>query len=66
MSRKDYKILAEAFAKVHPDRPGVPLRRSLVELSCWMSCVQAVADALEKDNPRFHRGRFLAAAGVGE
>jgi len=62
MTRKDYELLAEA------------IRGSLLE-SVWSAAkvnyteqhkviALHVADALEWDNPRFSRDRFLAACGV--
>lgn len=54
MTRKDYILLAAAFAASQPNDPA--------EYNGWAAAVVAVADALETDNPRFDRQRFLFAA----
>lgn len=55
MTRKDYVALAEAFRAVttEPWTDGE---------DTWVRCLEAVADVLAADNPRFDRERFLAAA----
>ena len=57
MTRKDYKLLADALRSVRPD--GIPMR-----FEAWQFAVHAVADALAQDNPRFNLSRFLEAAGA--
>ena len=47
MSRKDYQLIAQA----------------LREASSPDDTAHAIADALQADNPRFDRARFLIAAG---
>ena len=53
MTRKDYILLAKAIGGsrfvVQPNKYQ------------WLTTVDAVGDALAKDNPRFDRGRFVAA-----
>ena len=56
MTRKDYVIIAEVFAQFGnicnlEETIGADIARNL-------------ADALEADNPRFNRARFLVACGV--
>jgi hypothetical protein len=62
MSRKDYRLLAAALERSHPewqaDR-GEPL---VDEVAQWHADVNSIADALQGANPRFNRAKFLAAA----
>ena len=59
MTRKDYQLISEVFAKFGKiqqldqsiDWTGEDLARNLT-------------DALQADNPRFDRARFLTACGV--
>jgi len=51
MTRKDYQMIAEVFAR----SAGDDLAKILAE---------NLADKLEIDNPRFDRARFLTACGV--
>lgn len=52
MTRKDYRLLAEAIKHMKL----TPLNKIFV--------AEHLADALEKDNPRFNREAFLEWAGV--
>ncbi len=56
MTRKDYQLIAQVFANVG----------EMVELSETIGADLArnLADALQADNPRFDRARFLEACGV--
>ena len=56
MTRKDYQLIAQVFANVG----------EIVELSETIGADLArnLADALQVDNPRFDRARFLAACGL--
>lgn len=54
MSRKDYEALAAAIA----DANGEPN-----DLETVRDVAEHIADALQADNPRFDRGRFLGACG---
>jgi hypothetical protein len=61
MTRKDYVLIAEHLAGDWPDLTevqGSGARRGFEQ------AIQRVADAFGRDNPRFDRARFLAAAGV--
>lgn len=66
MTRKDYeriaKALADAHAAVHGLVPEVQSRyHSGID---WAT--SSIADALEAENPRFDRNRFLDAANHGD
>lgn len=60
MTKKDYELIAKAlstslgtaqeFAKLYTPEEAVTL------------AIHVIADALEKDNPRFNRGRFVSAS----
>ena len=56
MTRKDYVIIAEVFAHFG----------QMVELeeTIGADIARNLADALQADNPRFNRDRFLDACGV--
>ena len=55
MTKKDYEALAQALAMTKPE---IYLG---AELGQWRTDVQAIADALQYDNPRFNRAKFLEA-----
>ena len=55
MTRKDYVLLAAAIASADCYDDGELIGPAVV---------QAIADALAQDNPRFDRDRFLTACGV--
>jgi hypothetical protein len=57
MSHKDYVLLAGALAEGKPDTfaPGA-------FVNGYATAVLQVARALARDNPRFDRERFMAAA----
>lgn len=54
---KDYAKLAAALSCVKPDTHYLARDQ-------WESDVNAVADVLGSDNPRFDRGWFYTAAGL--
>jgi len=54
MSRKDYQLIAQALRSSWEDH-GTPPSPD--------DTAHAIADALQADNPRFDRDRFLIAAG---
>lgn len=60
MTRKDYKLLALAFAST---KRGTA---SSYSHSQWERDVNAVAIALQSDNPNFDRVRFIKACGATE
>lgn len=56
MSRKDYVLLANALKSATPlMRDGDEAHRA------WFNTVERVAQALQNDNPRFDRSRFISA-----
>jgi hypothetical protein len=59
MTRKDYQLIADTFAKFGKIR-------DLDQSINWSGADLArnLADALQADNPRFDRARFLEACGV--
>lgn len=52
MTRKDYRLIAQAIADVWCDS------------TAQLDIAKSVAKALATDNPRFDEGKFLAACGV--
>lgn len=58
MTRKDYNLLAEALASV---RPGTTTLEAAESITQWNECVIAVSRALNSDNGRFDRERFIEA-----
>jgi hypothetical protein len=56
MTRKDYQLIAEVFANFG----------QIIELEETIAAdiARNLADALQGDNPRFDRARFLTACGV--
>ena len=59
MTRKDYVLIAETFAKFQKIQ-------DLDQSINWTGADLArnLADTLQGDNPRFDRARFLVACGV--
>lgn len=60
MSRKDYELIARAFASAGSSMD------SRVANQVVLFAATVVADALATDNPRFDRDRFLKASGVSD
>ena len=56
MTRKDYQLIADVFANFG----------KMIELeeTIGADLARNLADALQADNPRFDRDRFLTACGV--
>ena len=56
MTRKDYQLIADVFANFG----------QMIELeeTIGADLARNLADALQADNPRFDRDRFLTACGV--
>jgi len=54
MSRKDYQLIAQALRSSWEGHGSPPSPADTAH---------AIADALQTDNPRFDRARFLIAAG---
>lgn len=59
MSRKHFESLAAALRNRKPEAHWDPNKRVQ-----WVHDCEAIADACQASNPRFDRGRFLAACGV--
>lgn len=59
MTRKDYELIAAALARANFTATRESLSAKTVALVSY-----ELADSLAKDNPRFQRGKFLAACGV--
>lgn len=57
MTRKDYIAIARALNNAKPEGPLAAFRQHTQDCN-------AVADALQRDNERFDRDRFLTACGV--
>jgi hypothetical protein len=62
MTRKDYVLLAEALSGTRPRDRGTDVAAWMA--AQWRADLNAVADALARDNYRFDRTRFLMACGV--
>ena len=66
MTRKDYAVIAEALASVKPKSTEALVTTVPDEwrgrLYQWHDTLAALRDALQADNPRFDRSRFIAAA----
>jgi hypothetical protein len=56
MTRKDYQLIAEVFANFG--------KIVVLEETIGIDIALNLADALQADNPRFNRDRFLDACGV--
>jgi hypothetical protein len=56
MTRKDYELIAGVFAGI----------AEIIDINETVGAdiAQRLADALEEENPRFNRARFLSACGV--
>lgn len=56
MTRKDYQLIAGVFAGI----------AEIIDINETVGAdiAQRLADALEEENPRFNRARFLSACGV--
>lgn len=59
MTRKDYELIAAALARANMTATRESLSAKTIALVAY-----ELADKLATDNPRFQRGRFLAACGV--
>jgi hypothetical protein len=59
MTKKDYVALAAALKATKP-----PSNADAYAQQQWRDCVQAVFEVCVKDNPDFHRGKFLTACGI--
>jgi hypothetical protein len=62
MSRKDYILIANAFAERVKLAQCFNTRAS--RMTHLLEIASTIADSLARDNPRFDRSRFLTACGV--
>ena len=63
MTRKDYVAIAAALAATRPDMPACDCWECQKVGDQWRSDRDAIADALEADNPNhFRRDVFIIAA----
>lgn len=62
MTRKDYILIAAALREAERHALGCRYKASAADMR--EVTAHFLADALERDNPRFDRGRFLTAARV--
>jgi hypothetical protein len=60
VTRRDYIRIAAALNRVRPT--GGNNDRNVDSFPQWARTVEAIADALAEDNPRFDRYRFWDAA----
>lgn len=58
ITRKDYVLLASAIERAHTESLGSDMKEGS------SLTAERIADALQADNPRFDRARFLNACGV--
>jgi hypothetical protein len=64
MTRKDYILIAAAFAEAKRQIPNTGLMNQTYENIGLATAARVVAWSLAKDNQRFDRERFLNACGV--
>ena len=60
MTRKDYELIASVF--YFPAHHREDWSKDITE--AWEGMIYNMADALEQDNPKFDRDRFLKACGI--
>lgn len=63
MTKKDYVLIASVFNKAMQYTADEPRAMEAVKATVEV-VADELADALEQDNPRFDRERFLTACGV--
>jgi len=68
MTKKDYIALALALKAKKPvyagDMKHMDYTYHSEAYGMWKDCVIAVVEALAADNPKFSKGKFVAACGV--
>jgi len=60
MTRKDYTALAADLHRIHC---GIAIGDTDKAMDAFSITIKAVADAMQRENGRFDRQRFLAACG---
>ena len=63
MTKKDYQSLAGALWRSKPE--GIEQPDDSIAAEQWRADRDAIATALERDNPRFDRDTFVAACEDG-
>ncbi len=61
MTRKHFTELARALYSIRPSLGIGTKKEAIIRFESWFEAVGAVADTCESANPRFDRGRFIAA-----
>ena len=61
MTRKDYVAIATALNRTYPAHRRELDGKPDEAVAQWQFSVDAIADVLAEDNPRFDRDRFLKA-----
>lgn len=64
MTKKDYRVIAAGLRNAMPSRDPLfyqDISEWRIRHDQWETIVDSVADALEADNLRFERVRFVAA-----
>ena len=68
MTQKDFKALAAALKETMPvytgDKGHADYAYHCEEYGQWKQDVVAVLMACEDTNPKFHKGKFIAACGI--
>lgn len=59
MTRKDYKLIANAMLRAKPREDANPRA-----YDAWVDCCESLSQALASDNNRFCKTTFLDACGV--
>lgn len=64
MTRKDYELIARALRSGFMTQPPLPMGSEVDIYDNYRIIIGSMASALEQDNPRFNRDKFMAACGV--
>jgi hypothetical protein len=59
MTKKDYELIAENMQRSKP----LATASEAVHMQ-WGACITVLATALQKENPKFDRFKFLRACGM--
>ena len=60
MTRKDYTALSADLHRIHC---GIAIGDTHEAMDAFFITIKAVADAMQRENGRFDRARFMAACG---
>ena len=64
MTRKDYELIAKALRNGFMAQPPSPMGSEVDIYFNYRLIVGSMANALERNNPRFNRDKFMEACGV--